>query len=208
MDNVRKSVEKTQISLKPQKNIGYFTWRPIYIYDNISLNSSSYEKCFRQKLYRKSKHTFFMFSNFFHENRAVYEIMWKNTVERGRLQMTARRMRTAYWITMGTDTHWEYVKLLAFLRLQWSREHASTLCWCVHCRSLVPNFADSYPLHCITITKRVVHMRAVFKMSTFLVAMLNMWLYVQPFWHHNTASLYRCHDHRSCHGMSRRMQPP
>ena len=31
--------------------------------------------------------THFVFSNFFLENRAVYEIMWKNLVERGRPQM-------------------------------------------------------------------------------------------------------------------------
>jgi len=29
-----------------------------------------------------------MFYNFLFENRAVYEIMWKNVVERGRSQMT------------------------------------------------------------------------------------------------------------------------
>jgi len=32
--------------------------------------------------------THFMFNNFFPENRVVYEVMWKNTVERGRQQMT------------------------------------------------------------------------------------------------------------------------
>jgi hypothetical protein len=35
----RKYVEKIQISLKCDKNNGYFTWRPVYIYDNISLHS-------------------------------------------------------------------------------------------------------------------------------------------------------------------------
>jgi hypothetical protein len=35
-----KSVEKIQVSLKSDKNNGYFTRRPVYIYDNISLNSS------------------------------------------------------------------------------------------------------------------------------------------------------------------------
>jgi hypothetical protein len=46
----RKSVHKIQVSLKPDKNNGYFTWRPIYIYSNISLNSPQNENCFRQKL--------------------------------------------------------------------------------------------------------------------------------------------------------------
>jgi hypothetical protein len=34
-----KSVEKTQASLKSDSNDGYFTWSPVYIYDNISLKS-------------------------------------------------------------------------------------------------------------------------------------------------------------------------
>jgi hypothetical protein len=36
----RKSVEKIQVLLKSDKNNGYFTWLPVYIYDNISLDSS------------------------------------------------------------------------------------------------------------------------------------------------------------------------
>ena len=35
-----KSVEKIQVPLKSDKNNGYFTWRPIYIFDHISLSSS------------------------------------------------------------------------------------------------------------------------------------------------------------------------
>jgi hypothetical protein len=34
-----KSVEKIQHSFKSDKNNGYFTWGPSYVYDNISLNS-------------------------------------------------------------------------------------------------------------------------------------------------------------------------
>jgi hypothetical protein len=36
----RKSVKKIQVSLKSDKNNVYFTCRPMYIYNNISLNSS------------------------------------------------------------------------------------------------------------------------------------------------------------------------
>ena len=46
----RKSAEKIQVSLKSDKNNGYFTWKPTYIYDHISINSFSVWKCFRQKL--------------------------------------------------------------------------------------------------------------------------------------------------------------
>jgi hypothetical protein len=37
---VWRSFEKIQVSLKPDKNNGYFTRTPMYISDNISLNSS------------------------------------------------------------------------------------------------------------------------------------------------------------------------
>ena len=42
-----KSVEKIDVSLKSDKNNGYFTRRRFHIYDNISLNSSYNEKCFK-----------------------------------------------------------------------------------------------------------------------------------------------------------------
>jgi hypothetical protein len=38
-----------------------------------------------------------------------------------------RRMRFACWITKATDTHSEYVILIAFRRQQWLRERASFL---------------------------------------------------------------------------------
>jgi len=38
-------------------------------------------------------------------NRAVYEIMCENIVERGRLQVTIWRMGIACWIPKARDTH-------------------------------------------------------------------------------------------------------
>jgi len=49
----------------------------------------------------------------FFENRAVYEIIWKNFVERGRPQMTIWRMLIARWIPKATNTHSEYVIFIA-----------------------------------------------------------------------------------------------
>ena len=61
------------------------------------------------KISRDNQNTHFMFNNFFlFENRAVYEIMWKNIAERGRPQMTVWRMRIARWIHKATDTYSEY----------------------------------------------------------------------------------------------------
>jgi len=54
----------------------------------------------------ENQNTHFMFNNFFSfENRAVYEIMWKNIVEAVRPQMTIWRMRIACWIPKATNTH-------------------------------------------------------------------------------------------------------
>ena len=53
-----------------------------------------------------------MFDNFFFENRAVYEIMWKNNVHPGRTLMAIWRMRTVCWIPKVANTHSEYVILL------------------------------------------------------------------------------------------------
>ena len=69
-----------------------------------SLNSSWKNKYFAQTLYRKSKHAFsaqYVSS----ENRAVYEIMWKNMVQ---LELVTddiiRCVRFACCITKATDT--------------------------------------------------------------------------------------------------------
>jgi len=64
----------------------------------------------------ENQNTHFVFINFFSppENRAVYEIMWKNIVERGRPQMAIWRMRIACWIPNATNTHSQYVILIAF----------------------------------------------------------------------------------------------
>ena len=46
----------------------------------------------------------FIFSNFLFENRVADEIMWKNTVQPDRPQMTSWRMCTACWIPKATNT--------------------------------------------------------------------------------------------------------
>jgi hypothetical protein len=63
----------------------------------------------------------------FSENRSVYEITWKNVVGRGRAQMTIWRMRIACRIPKATNTHSQYVILIAFPPQQLLHEHASML---------------------------------------------------------------------------------
>ena len=69
----------------------------------------------------------FILNNLFRENLAVYEIMWKNIVERGRSLMTIWCMRIACWISKATNTHSQYVILVAFPLQQWVHESPSQL---------------------------------------------------------------------------------
>jgi hypothetical protein len=60
--------------------------------------------------------TRFIYSAFFFRNRVFYEITWKNILETGRPHMTMWRMPFACWITKATNTHTEYVILIALPR--------------------------------------------------------------------------------------------
>jgi len=48
-----------------------------------------------------------------------YETTWKSVVERSRLQMTIWCMRLACWIPKATNTHSQYVILIALPLQQW-----------------------------------------------------------------------------------------
>jgi hypothetical protein len=66
--------------------------------------------------------THFVFSKFFFY-LALYEIMWKNTVETKRPQMSIWHLCFACWVHNARDTHWKYVILIAFPLQQWLHEH-------------------------------------------------------------------------------------
>jgi hypothetical protein len=88
---------------------------------------------------------------FFFEKRAVYEIMWKNTAQRGRPQMTMWRTR---WITQTTNTHThthsEYVTLTGLPLQQWLNERPSMLRYTyIACIILV--FKVSIPIYLLQI---------------------------------------------------------
>jgi len=65
-------------------------------------------------------------------NCAVYEIMRINVVHSDRPQMAIWRVRIECWITKATDTHSEYVIVLAFPLQQWLHECSSMLHLCMH----------------------------------------------------------------------------
>jgi hypothetical protein len=79
-----------------------------------------------------------MFNNFFPENCVIYEI---NVEKHDRVRQTTYfstlwhmhfsilwRMHIACWITKVTDTHSEYVILIASPLQQWFRKHILMLC--------------------------------------------------------------------------------
>jgi len=61
------------------------------------------------------------------ENRAAYEIMFKNFVEPDRPLLTIWRIRIARWVPKVTNTPSHYVILTAFPIQQWLQELASML---------------------------------------------------------------------------------
>jgi hypothetical protein len=76
-----------------------------------------------------------MFNNFFFENPFVREIMWKIIVEPDRPQMAIWRRHVACWISKTTNTHSEYVILIASQSQQWLHEGTSVLRCNLHCLS-------------------------------------------------------------------------
>jgi len=75
-------------------NIIFFIFRSVFLrMKNISDNSC-----------KENPNTHFMLHNFFFENRDVYEIMWKNVVERDKPQLPIWGMRIACRIPKATNT--------------------------------------------------------------------------------------------------------
>jgi len=74
----------------------------------------------------ESQNTRFIFQIFL--NCAFYEIMWKkNIVQPGRPQMTVWCRRIRCRIPKATNTHSEYVILIAFPQQLWWHKHTSML---------------------------------------------------------------------------------
>jgi len=79
---------------------------------------------------RENQYTHVIFNNFIipsfpSENCAVYEIMWENIVEPDKPQMAIWRLCVACCITKATNTHPEYVILIAFPLQQWLHNRTS-----------------------------------------------------------------------------------
>jgi len=81
--NFQKSSEEIQVSLKFGRIKGTLHENQ-YIFFISSRSFLLRMRNFSDKICRENQNTHFMFSNFFFENRAVYEKKWKKFVEQGR----------------------------------------------------------------------------------------------------------------------------
>jgi hypothetical protein len=70
---------------------------------------------FQKKSCTENQNTILCSVTFFSENRAVYEILWKNPVV------------PENWLTKSIDPCSEYVILFIFTRQQWLNKHVSML---------------------------------------------------------------------------------
>jgi len=114
----RKSAEKIQVALKSDK-IGGASYAIQYTFLIMSRSVLLRTRNVSDKSCRRNQNTHFVFSSvFFFENRAVYEIIWKNITEPGRPQMR---------IPKATNTYSVYVILIAFPLQQWLHERVSVL---------------------------------------------------------------------------------
>jgi hypothetical protein len=88
LSTFQKSVERIQVSLKSEKNKGFFTWQTIYLFDHTRYLAHFFieGEMFHTTVVQKIKaHT--SYSITFFEYRAVYEIMWKNFAGPGSQQV-------------------------------------------------------------------------------------------------------------------------
>ena len=75
------------------------------------------------KIRRENQYTQFVFHNIFF----CFDIMWKNIIEQGSLQMTIWCMCIASWIPKSKNTCSDYVILINFPLQQWSQKHTGIL---------------------------------------------------------------------------------
>jgi hypothetical protein len=120
-----KYVAKFQVSLKSDKNNGYFTWRPIYIMITcrlilLRMRNVSENSC------RENQITHFIFNNVFRKTCHLRGNV-KKCCRPGEAadDNITRSMRFACQVTKATDTHSECVIFIVLSRQQYLRECAS-----------------------------------------------------------------------------------
>ena len=88
---------------------------------------------FQMNITEKLKKHIVFIEFFSPKNPAIYEIILKNFVEPCRPQVTIWHMHIVCWVPKATNTHLEYVILIAFQWQQQLCEHALMLHLYIHC---------------------------------------------------------------------------
>jgi hypothetical protein len=115
LSTFRNSVQKIKVSLKSDKNNGYFTWRPKYIFI-LSRSVLLRMRNVSDKSCRENQNTHYMFNNLFQ----ISCRLWGNVKKYvGARQATDDNiiwsMRIGCWITKATNTYSEYVSTVTMV---------------------------------------------------------------------------------------------
>jgi hypothetical protein len=127
MEQLGSHCENNWVSFKSDKNNGYFIWRPMCIWQYPDEFFLEWEM-FQTKVVEKIKTRILGLIAFFRNACHLRD----NVDKYGRARQATgdniiRCMWVVCWITKATDTHSEYVILIALPRQQWLRERASVL---------------------------------------------------------------------------------
>ena len=82
---------------------------------------------FQIKCVEKIKHTFYVQKLFFRKLCCLCDVEKYSTARQATDYNIIRCMRFVCWITKATDTHSDYVTLIAFTEQQWLRKRTSVL---------------------------------------------------------------------------------
>ena len=152
-----KNLKRTKVSLKSDKNDGYFYMKIyVYLWQYLTEFFSEWEM-FQTKVIQKIKIQTLSSWRFLQKNCTVCEVMWKSVIQLERPQITIWSMCIACWIAKVTDTRLEYccsmaavvtqmflnvtfIHSLPILLLIWTQEQYSEFC--------VPKLLFYYTLSC------------------------------------------------------------
>ena len=102
---------------------------------------------FQTKAVQKIKTHILCSVTFFRKSCRLWDNVEKNIVERGRPQVAIWRMRVACWVPKVTNTHSQYVILIAFPLQQWLSERVTMLHYTyIGCLVINPLKAELNPI--------------------------------------------------------------
>jgi len=139
----RKSVEKIQVSLNSDKNKGYCTWRPIYIFLTYLAHLFLEWEMMQTKVVEKIK-THFAFINFFFFRK--WYRLWENVEEYCRARQ-ATDNNTAHAHFMLDNSGYKHALRICntywFPLPQWLHERSSMLCYVIRTLPVLLGFRSN-----------------------------------------------------------------